>query len=177
MPDKPEQSTSEVSARAIRENIEAIAKLEEEFNLRRSAAERFADAIGNFFGTMRFIVLQTAVTVIWIIWNLGFIPGLPIFDKFPFLLLSMAMSTEAILLTAFVLIKQDRMSRRADQRAHLDLQINLLSEREMTLVLQMLDRISVRLGVRLPGSAVEELCEETSIAVLANELEEKLSTD
>jgi uncharacterized membrane protein len=89
----------------------------------------------------------------------------------------MAMSTEAILLTAFVLIKQDRMSRRADQRAHLDLQINLLSEREMTLVLQMLDRISVRLGVRLPGSAVEELCEETSIAVLANELEEKLSTD
>ena len=59
-------------------------------------------------------------------------------------------SLEAIFLSTFVLIKQNRMSKRADQRAHLDLQINLLAEREMTLVLQMLQRISTRLGVRSP---------------------------
>jgi uncharacterized membrane protein len=66
------------------------------------------------------------------------------------------------------------MSRHADRRANLDLQVNLLAEREMTMVLQMLQRISTRLGVRPAGSELEELSEETSIEVLASEIQDKL---
>jgi uncharacterized membrane protein len=77
----------------------------------------------------------------WILVNSGLVPGLPRFDPFPFVLLAVASSVEAIFLSTFVLMKQNRMSGREDLRAHLDLQINLLSEREMTLVLQMLQRI------------------------------------
>jgi uncharacterized membrane protein len=66
------------------------------------------------------------------------------------------------------------MSKRGDQRAHLDLQINLLAEREMTVVLQMLQRISTRLGVHAPQGQIEEFAEETSIEELAKELREKL---
>jgi uncharacterized membrane protein len=69
------------------------------------------------------------------------------------------------------------MSKRADQRAHLDLQINLLPEREMTLLLQMLHRVCTRLGVHLAGEEVEELTEETSVEALAEELRENLPTE
>jgi uncharacterized membrane protein len=86
-------------------------------------------------------------------------------------------SLEAIFLSTFVLVKQNRMSKRADQRAHLDLQINLLAEREMTLMLRMLQRISTRLGVRAPEEQIEELAEETSVSALAQELREKLPED
>jgi uncharacterized membrane protein len=83
-------------------------------------------------------------------------------------------SCEAIFLSTFVLMKQNRMSKREDLRAHLDLQINLLSEREMTLVLQLLQRISTRLGVRLSGEEIDELSEETSVEALATELRDIL---
>jgi uncharacterized membrane protein len=86
-------------------------------------------------------------------------------------------SLEAIFLSTFVLMKQNRMSKRADQRAHLDLQINLLAEREMTLVLQILHRISTRLGVHMPGEEIEEFKEETSVEAVAQELLDKLPDD
>ena len=139
---------------AIRRNVEAVGKLEEDFLRNRTAADRVADAIADFSGSLPFIALHVAVFGAWIALNL--IPGVRRFDPFPFMLLSVVVSIEAIFLSTFVLIKQNRMSKRADQRAHLDLQINLLAEREMTLVLQMLQRISVRLGVNLGGEEVRE---------------------
>jgi uncharacterized membrane protein len=90
------------------------------------------------------------------------------------MLLNVLVSLEAIFLATFVLIKQNRMSKRADQRAHLDLQINLLAEREMTLMLQMLQRICTRLGVRMQDQEIEDLAAETSVEALAQQLQEKL---
>jgi uncharacterized membrane protein len=72
-------------------------------------------------------------------------------------------------------MKQKRMSQRADEHAHLDLQINLLAEREMTLVLRILDRISGRLGVRVPNPELHELIEETSVEAMAEELQRAMS--
>ena len=110
-------------------------------------AERVADAIADFSGSIRFALVHLGFFAAWIMLNLGVVPLIRPWDRYPFLLLTMIVSLEAIFLATFVLIKQNRMSRRADQRAKLDLQINLLAEREMTLVLQMLQRISTRLGV------------------------------
>jgi uncharacterized membrane protein len=162
---------------AIARNIDAIVRLEELFVKNSTAAERVADWIANFSGSLKFVVIHVLVYGAWILINLGVLPWIPPFDRFPFLLLSVVVSLEAIFLSTFVLIKQNRMSKRADQRAHLDLQINLLSEREMTLILQMLQRISTRLGVRLPDEEIEEFCEETSVEALAEELREKLPDD
>ena len=101
-------------------------------------------------------------------------PGLRPFDPYPFLLLSVVVSIEAIFLSTFVLMKQNRMSRRADQRNHLDLQINLLSEREMTTVLQLLHSISARLGIPVSGEHIKDLITETSVAELAQQISENL---
>ena len=160
--------------RAIRQNIDAICKLEETAMQARTAADRIADAIRGFSGSLKFVVLHLAVYGCWIFGNMGLIPGFPIFDRYPFVLLSMVVSLEAIFLSTFVLMKQNRMSKRADQRAHLDLQINLLAEQEMTMVLRILQKITGRLGLRLSDDEIEELAAETSVEQLASELQEKL---
>ncbi len=98
---------------------------------------------------------------------------MPAFDPYPFQLLCMLVSLEGVLLSTFVLIKQNRMSLRADRRAHLDLQVNLLTEKEVTKVLQLLERVSARLGMEVDTEA-RELGEVTALSELAEELEQKL---
>lgn len=157
-------------------NIEAIVRLEEEAEAARSLAHRISEAIGGFAGTLSFVVVHLAVLALWIVVNLGLLPGVPVFDPYPFSLLSGGMSMEAVLLTAFVLLKQNRMSNRSDRRSHLDLQINLLSEREITKVIQMLDRMSRQLGMetQVTDSETRELGETTKVDKLARELHQSL---
>lgn len=174
MVQRPLSGEFEKTSNAIERNIDAIVKLEESFDKERRTGERVADWIANFSGSLKFIMIHAVVYSLWILVNTGLIPLVRRFDPFPFLLLSVVVSLEAIFLSTFVLIKQNRMSKRADQRAHLDLQINLLAEREMTLVLQMLQRIGTRLGVRASEEQIEQFAEETSIEELARELREKL---
>lgn len=177
MSERLQPSSFDKSVSAIGRNIDAIVKLEESFVKDRTTAERVADWIANFSGSLKFIVIHLIVYGMWILINTGVIPFGRRFDPFPFLLLSVVVSLEAIFLSTFVLIKQNRMSKRADQRAHLDLQINLLTECEMTLMLQMLQKIATRLGVRAPEEQIEQFVEETSIEDLAKELREKLPQD
>jgi uncharacterized membrane protein len=159
---------------AIRRNIDAVVKLEESFQRDRTVADRIADTIAAFTGSLKFVALHAAIFGVWIVVNLGWVPGIPKFDPYPFMLLSAVVSLEAIFLSTFVLVKQNRMSRREDLRAHLDLQINLLAEREMTVVLQMLERISNRLGVEPTCEELGELAEETSVEAVAEQLQQNL---
>lgn len=177
MAERPHHPALERTSSAIDRNIDAIVRLEESFVRNRTTAELLADSIANFSGSLKFIAIHLVVYGGWILINCGVLRVVPRFDPFPFLLLSVVVSLEAIFLSTFVLIKQNRMSKRADQRAHLDLQINLLSEREMTLVLQMLQRIATRLGVRTPEDQIEEFAVETSVEDLARELRAKLPDD
>jgi uncharacterized membrane protein len=159
---------------AIGRNIDAVVKLQEDFDKRRSLRDWTADAVGGFTGTIQFVIVHAILFGAWVAINLGWIPGIPKFDPFPFLLLSVVVSLEAVFLATFVLMKQNRMSRREELRAHLDLQVNLLAEREMSLMLQMLQRISKRLRVELSNEQIEELTKETSVEALASELQNKL---
>lgn len=167
---------SESACDAVRKNIETVVKLDERSLQDRSVSERLADSIGTFCGSMSFVVLHVAIFGFWIAVNLGLVLGIREFDKFPFLLLSVAVSIEAIFLSTFVLIKQNRMSRRAEVRANLDLQINLLTEKEITLALQMLQIIAARLGIVEKSQPEEfhELSTETAVEDLATQLQEKL---
>ncbi len=166
------ESTSE----AIRQNIALVAKLEEKFQQRRSVTGRIADAIAAFCGSMSFVVSHLVLFMAYFAINAGWMPGIPAFDPWPFLLLSLIVSVEAIFLSTFVLMSQNRMGKRADSRAHLGLQINLLSEKEMTLVLQMLQVIGDRLGIQnqFQHAQLEQLSSETPIERLAEELEDKI---
>jgi uncharacterized membrane protein len=98
------------------------------------------------------------------------------FDPYPFGLLTMIVSMEGVFLAMFVLIAQNRMSAQSDQRDHLDLQVNLLAEQEMTMVLRMLGRISDHLGVRASDqdeTEARELMESTNVYQLMEELRHK----
>lgn len=88
--------------------------------------ERIADAITSFTGSMLFVYIHLALYGAWIVINLGVVPGVPKFDP-SFVILAMVASVEAIFLSTFVLISQNRTAATADKRADLDLQINLLT--------------------------------------------------
>lgn len=169
-PLKPSQPGNNRANRAVTENIAAIVGIESAAARRRSMGERIADAIAGFAGSTAFVGVHAVAYGLWIAVNLVQIPGIRHFDPFPFMLLSMVVSLEAIFLATFILIKENRMSQQADRRAHLDLQINLLVEREITLVLQLLQQVSGRLGIPPTSEEVRELSEETSVTELANEL-------
>jgi uncharacterized membrane protein len=157
-------------------NIETIVKMEEDFLNQRSTAARIVDASVDAVGTMPSFLIHVAVFISWILLNSGVIRVLRPWDPFPFILLTMFVSMEGVILALFVLMKQNRMSRRADERNHLDLQINLLAEKEVTTMLQLQQRLMSHLGVPLPAedSEVQQLAEETAVENLASELKEKL---
>jgi uncharacterized membrane protein len=161
------------------ENINTIIKLEEHALKERTTADRIADAIANFVGSMPFVAVHIFWFAVWTVINVGVLGAFWKFDPYPFALLCMLVSLEGVLLSTFVLIKQNRMSQRADQRAHLDLQVNLLAEKEITKVLQMQRLICQRLGIREGETDPEaiELSQVTAIDNLARELEQKLPSE
>lgn len=157
-------------------NIRAIVALEQEALHSRSVADRMSDAITRFSGSSFFVFLHLLWFAAWIVENAGLIPGVTPFDPYPFNFLTFLVSLEAIFLSTFVLMSQNRMSRQADRRAHLDLQVNLLAEQENTLMLKLLQRICHQLGIETEGSheEVRQLMKQTDIHTLVNELDKKL---
>jgi uncharacterized membrane protein len=130
----------------IEQNIHTIENTRHAAANQRTREERLADSITTFSGRMYFVYFHVVWFGIWIPINLGFF-GMQPFDPFPFGLLTMIVSLEAIFLATFVLISQNRLSAEADRRADLDLQIGLLTEHELTRVLNMLDAIQDKLGI------------------------------
>ena len=137
-------------------NIDAIAKLEHEALLRRTLTERASDAITKFIGSTAFVLLQFLLVLAWAAINLRLIPGVKAFDPFPLGILALVISSESVVLTIFVLVSQNRMARQAEKRSHLDLQVGMLAEQELTDVLQMQHKICQRLGIDVE-SAKQEL--------------------
>ena len=133
-------------ARVIEQNIHTIVHSRQLAANQRNPEEQLADAITDFSGRMYFVYFHVAWFAIWILINLGFF-GIKPFDPYPFGLLTMIVSLEAIFLSTFVLISQNRLSAEADRRADLDLQIGLLAEHELTRVLKMLDQIQDKMGI------------------------------
>ena len=135
----------------MEENVQAIKRWEKTILLARSKSEQVSDWIAYTAGTGPVLVLHVVWFGAWVIVNLGVIRGIRPFDPFPFPFLTMTVSLEAIFLALFVLASQNRLARQADKRSHLDLQIDLLAEREMTAVLQLLQDIARHLEVRPPS--------------------------
>lgn len=113
----------------------------------RNLSEKLADEITNAFGSTWFFTLNLLWFLGWIAINTHLIPGIAAFDPFPFGLLTTIVSLEAIFLSIFVLISQNRAAKIADLREEIDLQINVRAEQEITRILVMLDEIHDHLGL------------------------------
>lgn len=130
----------------IEKNIRTLLRLKIKTARERNAQDRIADGITDFAGRLGFVYLHVVWFGGWILLNTGLF-GIRPFDPFPYGLLTMIVSLEAIFLSTFVMISQNRMSEDAERRASLDLHIGLLTEHEVTRVLQMLDAIQDKLGI------------------------------
>lgn len=131
----------------VRRNIDTLLAVREKMERGKNHQEMVADTITRFAGSMPFVYIHALLFGGWILLNLGIVPGIKPFDPFPFVMLAMIASVEAIFLSTFVLISQNRMQALADKRADLDLQINLLAEHEVTRLIGLVDDIARHLGV------------------------------
>jgi uncharacterized membrane protein len=155
-------------------NIRVIAELERRALRHRSAADRVSDTVVRLTGSGSFAILNLFVFAAWILANTA---GLrrP-FDPYPFNLLTLVVSLEAIVLAIFVLMSQNRMTRDADRRAQLDLQVDMLAEQELTTMLHMLHAVCQKLEVKVPISAdrMHQLLHETDVNKLASAIEDRV---
>ena len=158
---------------AIQENLQAIKYWEDAALHNRSAAERVSDRVTAMAGGGYFQLAHVVWFAAWLGVNAGIVPGARPFDPFPFPLLTTVVSLEAIFLALFVLASQNRLSRQSDKRAHLDLQIDLLAEREMTAVLQMLLDLAAHLRVdgTFTPAQIRALAKKTDVHKLADDLD------
>lgn len=138
-------------------NIDALRRRAARQARQATFGERTADAITRFTGSMPFVYIHLAIFGFWIVANLGWIPGVPKWDE-SFVILAMIASVEAIFLSTFVLITQNRMAAAADKRADLDLQISLLAEHEITKLATLIAAIADKVGVETTADEeIEEI--------------------
>jgi uncharacterized membrane protein len=157
-------------------NIDAIAKMEHDALSRRTSTEKVSDAIARLVGNVGFLLAQLILICGWALVNLRVIPGIKPFDPFPFGVLALIVSSESVFLTIFVLISQGRMARQSERRSHLDLQVGMLSEQELTAILQMLQKLCQHMGMNVDSSKqeVQSFSKATDVHKLASELADKL---
>lgn len=154
-------------------NIEAICAVEQEALAHRSLSSRLGDLIATQAGKMWFILLHFFWFTIWIFWNTT--GSRKPFDPFPFSLLTMIVSLEAIFLSLFILMSQNRSNQQADQRNHLDLQINLLAEDENTKMIQMLQALCEHHGLAIAKDGeIEEFAQRTEVKEVLEDLRTNL---
>jgi uncharacterized membrane protein len=161
----------------IRHNLSLVNELQARAAQERSLAVRLSDVITRALGTLACVLIHLLVFGFWFLANSGALPGVEPFDPFPFGILTLIVSSEGVLLAIFVLISQNRMAREADRRAHLDLQVNLLTEQTATKILQILDRMLA--AMHLPPEVQKDpdaatLAEPTDVSALMRQLDESL---
>ena len=162
--------------KSVVDNIDAVVGAEEALTARRSPGERLSEIVAGFAGTPMFLIVQGLAVVGWVVSNAGLVPGLPVFDPFPYSLGGALLSLEGVLLACFVLTKQAHEGRLSERRSHLNLQANLLVEQEVTKLIQMMQRTSAVEGTeaKVVDPETHELGQVTAVAELAKELDRRL---
>ena len=143
-------------AGVVDRNIAALVRRRQQQKISTGLQDKIADAITRFAGSMRFVYLHLLIYGGWIVVNLGWVPIVRPFDP-TFVVLAMVASVEAIFISTFVMISQNRMAAMADQRADLDLQVSLLGEHEITKIMTLVTEIAKRMDI--PAAQDPELAE------------------
>src|ERR1700744_3382562 len=163
----------------LQDHIETIVKHEQEFQASRSRGERIGDRIATFAGSFPFVAIHITFFVAWVATNTLSVGNLPHFDPKPFPLLDTGVALEAILLASFILMRQSGLAKCADERDHLMLQILLLTEREVSAVVNMNHQIAERVGLSAISRDVEiqKMAKPTSIDHVAQTIQENLVSE
>lgn len=172
-PPKKVQYFGEMASR--RQTRQLIESIEAKALKNRSWAVRLADNLTGFFGGIGFLVINLAVFTFWILANTGHIPDVPVFDPFPFNLLTMAVSLEAIFLTTIVLMSQNRSSLISSLREEMDMQVNLIAEREITKSLKLLKKLLDQKGIVVKDQELMEMLKEIDTSYMERELASQIN--
>lgn len=173
-PNKP-QSARGGSGSVLMRNIRMLRRRRAQEEATASGKERLANAVTRFTGSVASVYFHLLGYGLWILLDAGIIPGIPRFDP-SFAMLAMVASVEAIFLTTFVLITQNRMAAEADKRAELDLQISLLAEHEITKLIELVAAIADRMEVKTAADAeIQELKQDVLPEMVLDEIEEENS--
>lgn len=169
-----ERTKNPALAEVVERNIDAIEEYRREAEEARTVRDRIADLVTRFAGSIPFIYFHVLWFGIWVLMNLE-IGGFPAFDPFPFGLLTTIVSLEAIFLSTFVLVSQNRQAAIAERRAELDLQINLLAEYEVTRNLTLLDAMAKKMNLdECDKEEIQELKKDVKPKEVLKELENKV---
>jgi uncharacterized membrane protein len=162
----------------IRRNVQEICRMEDEALRTRSAAERFGDLVAQEAGRVWFIGLHVIWFGAWALLNSGKLAFVKPFDPFPYMFLTLVVSLEAIFLSLFILMSQNRAALQAERRAQLDLQINLLAEHESSKTLELLKALCEHHGLACAKDPeVTELILRTKPAEILEALKSGLPID
>lgn len=141
---------------------------------KRTLSDKFADKLTAVFGTVFFLGLNALWFLSWIVVNMGLIPGIEPFDPFPFGLLTMIVSLEAIFLAIIVLISQNRAEKIAELREEVDLQINSIAETEITKTIKMLGLLLEKNGIKLEDPEIADMAQPIRSSDIERMLEKQL---
>jgi uncharacterized membrane protein len=166
---KPEKSENQPHLHHFVHALEAKALKKRPLTL------KFADEMTQFFGSFQFLILNITAFAGWILINTGLLPVLPVFDPYPFVMLTTIVSLEAIFLTTIVLMSQNRQSLISSLREEVDVQVNLISEREITKVLRLLKLLLDKEGIKVTDKELEDMLDEIDASYIEKRLEQQLS--
>jgi uncharacterized membrane protein len=157
----------------IQQNIHTVARVEHALSHKCSPAERIGQGVARFFGSVPFVVAHVFLIAGWIALNAYPPAGMRPFDPYPFGLLALVVGVEFIFLTTFVLLNQKHEMRRTEHWQHLQLQLSMLTEQEVTKTLQMVSLACRRLGLDALAADgdLAEMTRPTSVPDVANEIE------
>jgi len=168
----------EMHQKVVRHHREKIKSFKMKMDMDRGITDKAADFLTKFFGSLWFLILNALWFGGWMLINTGLIPGVPVFDPFPYGLLTMIVSLEAIFLAIVVLISQNRAAHIADLREEIELQLNVKAEQEITKILIMLDEMHDHMG--LDPEDDEELVmmkQKTDLNEIEKELVKEMGRD
>lgn len=159
----------------IRRRRHAITSFKAKADAKRTSSEKFADFLTGKLGSVTFLVLNMVWFIVWISWNSGWIPGLTAFDHYPFGFLTMTVSLEAIFLAIIVLISQNREAKVNELREEVDLQVNMISEEEVTKLIGLVTILLEKQGVKVADDPELRKLLGTSNDQIERELEKELA--
>jgi uncharacterized membrane protein len=156
---------------SLRRNIDVLSERRRQEAARATLGQRLSDRITTFTGSMAFVVIHLILYGAWIALNLGVVRGVPKFDP-SFVILAMEASVEAIFLSTFVLISQNRMAEAANKRADLDLQISLLTEHELTRLIGLVVEMRECLNLDpAPGPEIRDIQKDVAPEAVLDAIE------
>jgi uncharacterized membrane protein len=159
----------------VQRRRKAIKSFKAKADAKRTATEKFADLLTAKFGTITFLALNFIWFTVWITINTGNFFGVREFDPFPFGLLTMIVSLEAIGLAIVVLISQNREARISELREEIELQLNTVSEGEVTKLINLMALLLEKQGVDISNDPeLKRMLKPMDSAEMIRQLEEEL---